>query len=169
MREDIFRLKSEHTCTICYNPIRTIFMGSPVGFLLFMYWLKYSNNYNDLVRNRLFYRKMHDERIKVCHACYVNKRITRRHIKQGTVTGKLPFPIKYSLTKEYINGLWEEFIEKVKNKRWFIEAYILLRPETVSLNTSIWHMFFMDIFRFFHSDDGPEFVYDLDEYDAFLI
>ena len=169
MRDDIFRLRSERTCPVCYNPIGTTFMGSPIGFMLFVYWLRYSGNYTKLRKNRIFYRKMDDKVTKVCHACYVNKRITFNHVRQRSITGKLPFPIEYSLPKKYIYDMWMAFIEKVKDKHWFIETYILLRPMNVSLYTSIWHMFFMDIYRVYHSDDGSEFVYDLEEYDTFLI
>ena len=51
MRDAIFRLKSEHTCQLCYNPIGTTFMGSSVGYDLFRYWANYKNYYEKFENN----------------------------------------------------------------------------------------------------------------------
>ena len=73
MRDDIFRLKSECTCQICYNPICTQFMGSIASHDLFRFWLIYNEYFDMFKQNRLFYRLSPDNKFyKVCRACFMN-------------------------------------------------------------------------------------------------
>ena len=169
MRDDIFRLKSECTCQICYNPICTQLMGSTASYDLFRYWLMYNDYFDTFKQNRLFYRLSPDNKFyTVCRACFKNRRITSKHISQRKTTGKYPYPIEYSMTKDKIKDIWSEFLTAVKNKKWLLNVYNSLANLRRS-NFELWNMYFIDIFFCFHNIGEPVDVYELEEFSTFRI
>ena len=165
MRDDIFRLKSECTCQICYNPIDTKFMGSTASYDLFRYWLMYNDYFDMFKQNRL---SPNNKIYKVCRACFKNRRITMKHHLQRKTTGKYPYSIEYSMTKDKIKDIWSEFLTAVQNKKWLLDVYNSLANLRRS-NFELWDMYFIDIFFYFHNIDESFDVYELEEFSTFRI
>ena len=173
MRDGIFCLNSDSTCQICYNPINTRLMGSMASYDLFRFWLIYNDYYTILKQNHRFYSKTPDNKFyKLCRACYVNRRITVDHHLQWKTTGKFPYPREYSMTKYEIKYIWSEFIKDIKNKKWLLDIYSNLasiRRRIHPRSYILWHMYFNDIFLYFHNTEEHVDVYDLEEYETFQI
>lgn len=173
MRDTIFRLKAEHTCQLCYNPIGTTFMGSSVGYDLFRYWANYKNYYEKFENNRLFYKFTPDKKsYKACKACFKNRDLTVREIYKRKITGKFPYHREYSMTKDEIKNIWSEFISDVTNKEWFLLTYMDLSDLYMSQypnSYDLWQMFFTDIYLYYHNNDESFDVYDLEEFDTFQL
>ena len=124
MRDHVFKLVSRCQCSVCYNPTDIRFLGSDAGYDLFLYWVKQCKLDKILKSNKLYFIKYPHDRTfkKVCYACYLNRRITYRHVKQARWTGKLPFPRERSHNHEYISSLWNTFKDAVKDLKWFIKG-----------------------------------------------
>ena len=162
MRDNIFKLVTHDTCKGCGSPIDIRFYGSDAGYDLFCYWA----GKNKLKYNKLFYTRAYGTSfVKTCKACWINRRnstFKARRIQE--TTGKLPYSLKRAKTYDEITELWGEFKEKVKDSKWLIDAYIYLKWCGDSI---MWHYYFNDIFKFFHSDVEFDFVYDLEEYEQY--
>ena len=129
MRDHVFKLVSRCQCSVCYNPTDIRFLGSDAGYDLFLYWVKQCKLDKILKSNSLYFIKYSNDCTfkKVCHACYINRRITYKHIRQSRLTGKLPHPIERSQSRECIDDLWNTFKDAAKNIKWFIGAYADLK------------------------------------------
>ena len=162
MRDNIFKLVAHDICNGCRAPINIRFYGTDAGYELFCFF----KQRKALKYNQLFYTRNYGTSfVKTCKACHKNLRNgTFKARRMRETTGKLPHPLKRAKTFDEVSKLWNDFKEKVKDKKWFIGAYRYL---SWSGNNTMWYSYFNDIFLFFHSDDESFDVYDLEEYDAF--
>lgn len=162
MRDNIFKLVAHDTCKQCGAPIDLRFYGSDTGYELFCFFKETKT----LKYNKPFYtRSSRTSFVKTCKACHKNTRNTTckaRRLRE--MSGKVLYPLKRAKTIDEITDMWNEFKNKVKDKKWLINAYKYLWWNGDGI---MWHYYFMDIYQYFHSDDEFFDVYDLEEYDVF--